>query len=126
MTEDLIERLRRICMVFPEAVEKAFGGHEPPAFRVRDKMFAMVATGDGNVSVWMKALPGALDVLVGGDTERFFSPPYVGSKGWIGVRLDLPGVPWPIVEELVTDSYRLIAPRRLSRLIGAADGDNAS
>jgi predicted DNA-binding protein (MmcQ/YjbR family) len=114
---DPIERLRAICMAFPEAHEKAFGGHEPPAWRVRDKMFAMVATGDGRVSVWMKAGPGAQDVLVGGDPERFFVPPYVGSKGWIGIRLDAGGVQWGMIEDLVADSYRMTAPKRLARLL---------
>jgi predicted DNA-binding protein (MmcQ/YjbR family) len=110
---DPIDKLREICMAFPEAVEKSFGGHEPPAFRVRDKMFAMVTTGDGRVSVWMKAEPGAQDVLVNGDPERFFVPPYVGKNGWIGIRLDAAGVPWGMVQDLVAESYRLIAPKRL-------------
>jgi predicted DNA-binding protein (MmcQ/YjbR family) len=114
---DAIDRLRAICMAFPEAHEKAFGGHEPPAWRIRDKMFAMVATGDGRTSVWMKAQPGAQDVLVGGDPERFFVPPYVGHKGWIGVRLDAGDVPWAMLEDLVADSYRLTAPKRLARLL---------
>jgi predicted DNA-binding protein (MmcQ/YjbR family) len=80
---------------------------------VRDKMFAMVTTGDGRVSVWMKAEPGAQDVLVNGDPERFFVPPYVGKNGWIGIRLDAAGVPWGMVQDLVAESYRLIAPKRL-------------
>lgn len=116
---EAIERLRAICMAFPEAVEKSFGGHEPPAFRVRDKIFASVSTGDGRVSAWMKAAPGAQDVLVSGDPERFFVPPYVGKKGWVGVRLDVDGVPWGMIEDLVADSYRLIAPKRLVKLLDA-------
>ena len=114
---DPIEKLREICMRFPEAHEKAFGGHEPPAFRVRDKMFAMVSTGDGRVSVWMKAGPGAQDVLVGGDPERFFVPPYVGHRGWIGIRLDVAGLQWGMIEDLVADSYRMTAPKRLLKLL---------
>jgi predicted DNA-binding protein (MmcQ/YjbR family) len=101
-------------MAFPEAVEKPFGGHDVPAYRVRDRMFAMMATGDGRVSFWCKALPGAQDVLVGGDPEHFFVPPYVGHKGWIGVRLDVDGVNWGLVAELVRDSYVLTAPKRLA------------
>jgi predicted DNA-binding protein (MmcQ/YjbR family) len=101
-------------MAFPEAAEKPFGGHDVPAYRVRDRMFAMMATGDGRVSFWCKALPGAQDVLVGGDPERFFVPPYVGHKGWIGVRLDVEGVNWGLVAELVRDSYILTAPKRLA------------
>jgi predicted DNA-binding protein (MmcQ/YjbR family) len=104
-------------MAFPEAAEKPFSGHDAPAYRVRDRMFAMMAIGDGRISFWCKALPGAQDVLVAGDPERFFVPPYVGHKGWIGVRLDVPGVDWDLVEELVRDSYVMTAPKRLSALL---------
>ena len=51
-------------------------------------------------------------MLIGSDPERFFAPPYVGPKDWIGVRLDRP-VDWEEVEALVTDSYRMTAPKRL-------------
>jgi predicted DNA-binding protein (MmcQ/YjbR family) len=119
---DPIERLREVCMAYPEAVEKPFGGHDAPCFRIRDKMFAMVSTGaDGsNLDVWMKAEPGAQDVLVRGDPVRFFIPPYVGSKGWIGVRLDTADTPWGIIADLVNDSYRMIAPKRLLKLLDAS------
>ena len=59
-----------------------------PTFRVRDKIFAMQKRCDGRISLWCKAPPGSQAILVGADAERFFVPPYVGSKGWIGVRLD--------------------------------------
>lgn len=101
-------------MALPEAHEKPFGGHDVPAWRVRDKMFVMVATGDGRVSFWCKALPGAQDILVDGDPDRFFVPPYVGHKGWIGVRLDVGGVDWGLIEELVRDSYVMTAPKRVA------------
>ena len=114
VTEDVIERLRAVCLALPEAVEKPFSGHDQPAWRIRDKMFVMVATGDGRLSFWCKALPGAQEVLAGSDPERFFVPPYVGSKGWIGMRLEVGGVNWGMVDELVCDSYRLIAPKKLA------------
>lgn len=107
-------RLREICLVLPEAVEKPFGGHTAPAFRVRDKMFASCM--ESQPAVMMKAPPGAQDILVGADPERFFVPPYVGSKGWIGVRLDS-GVDWGVVADLVSDSYRLTAPKSLAKLV---------
>ena len=81
-----IDRLRAICLALPEAEEKETWGD--PTFRVRDKIFAMEKRGDGRVSVWCKAPPGSQMVLVGADPERFFVPPYVGPKGWVGVRLD--------------------------------------
>jgi predicted DNA-binding protein (MmcQ/YjbR family) len=105
------ERLRAACLALPEAEEKQAWGDA--TFRVRDKIFAMVKTGDGRISVWCKAPPGSQQVLVGADPETFFVPPYVGPKGWVGMWLD--GKPdWDEVSALVTRSYRLIAPKRLA------------
>jgi len=105
------ERLRAACLALPEAEEKQAWGDA--TFRVREKIFVMVKTGDGRISVWCKAPPGSQQVLVGADPATFFVPPYVGSKGWVGMRLD--GKPdWDEVSALVTRSYRLIAPRRLA------------
>src|SRR5918992_4283596 len=85
MTTQPIDRLRAICLGLPEAVEKEAWGD--PTFRVRGKIFAMEKRGDGRVSLWCKAPAGSQMVLVGADPERFFVPPYVGHKGWIGMRL---------------------------------------
>ncbi len=109
-----LDRLRAICLALPEAAEKEAWGD--PTFRVRDKIFAMVKFGDGRVSVWCKAPEGSQAVLVGADPERFFVPPYVGHKGWVGIRLD-DGPDWAEVEALVRRSYRMIAPKRLAMLI---------
>jgi predicted DNA-binding protein (MmcQ/YjbR family) len=114
MPKQPIDRLRAICLALPEAVEKEAWGD--PTFRVRDKIFAMEKRGDGRSSLWCKAPPGSQMVLVGADPRRFFVPPYVGHKGWVGVRLD--GRPdWDEVAELVKRSYRLIAPKRLAALV---------
>ena len=86
MHEEPINRLRAICLALPEALEKATWGD--PTFRVRDRIFAMEKRGDGRISLWCKAPPGSQMVLVGADPEQFFVPPYVGSKGWVGMRLD--------------------------------------
>ena len=108
-------RLRRLCLALPEAAEKETWGD--PTFRVRDRIFAMAKRGDGRVSVWCKAPPGAQAVLVGAAPERFFAPPYVGAKGWVGMRLDR-GPDWEEVALLVGRSYRLVAPKRLAGLAG--------
>lgn len=111
-----IERLRRLCLALPEAVEKEAWGDA--TFRVRDKIFAMEKRGDGRPSLWAKAPPGAQEHLVAADPARFFVPPYVGPKGWIGMRLDR-SPDWSEVAEVVRRSYRLIAPKRLvARLDG--------
>jgi predicted DNA-binding protein (MmcQ/YjbR family) len=115
MATQPIDRLRAICLALPEAVEKEAWGD--PTFRVRGKIFAMEKRGDGRVSLWCKAPPGSQMVLVGADPERFFVPPYVGHKGWVGVRLDSKP-DWEEVAALVKRSYRLIAPKRLAALIG--------
>jgi predicted DNA-binding protein (MmcQ/YjbR family) len=109
-----VERLRAICLALPEASEKEAWGD--PTFRVRDKIFAMEKRGDGRSSLWCKAPPGSQAVLVGADPRRFFVPPYVGHKGWIGVRLD-DGPDWAEVALLVRRSYRLTAPERLAVLV---------
>jgi predicted DNA-binding protein (MmcQ/YjbR family) len=105
------DRLRKICLALPETQEKEAWGD--PTFRVRDKIFAMEKRGDGRVSVWCKAPPGSQEVLVGADPDRFFIPPYVGPKGWIGMRLDR-SPDWSEVAEVVRRSYVLIAPKRLA------------
>jgi len=105
------DRLREICLALPEATEKEAWGD--PTFRVRDKIFAMEKRGDGRVSVWLKAPEGSQAILVGGDPERYFFPPYVGHKGWVGVRLDS-RPDWEQVAALVERGYRLVAPKRLA------------
>jgi predicted DNA-binding protein (MmcQ/YjbR family) len=109
-----LDHLRTICLALPEAVEQQAWGD--PTFRVGGKIFAMEKRGDGRISVWCKAPPGSQMVLVGADPERFFVPPYVGHKGWIGMRLDQ-RPDWREVAEVVRRSYRLIAPRRLAALV---------
>lgn len=109
-------RLRALCLALPEAVEiEAWGD---PTYRVRDRIFAMEKRGDGRLSVWCKAPPGAQAVLVGADPDRFFAPPCVGPKGWIGIRLDAgadgAGPDWDEVAALVRRSFRLVAPKRVA------------
>ena len=70
----------------------------------------MEKRGDGRPSVWLKAPPGAQEVLVAADPARFFVPPYVGPRGWIGLRLE--AARWDEVAGHVLTSYRLIAPKR--------------
>ena len=114
MSAAALTRLRMICLALPEAVEKEAWGD--PTFRVRDKIFAMLKTGDGRVSLWCKAPPGSQTILVEADPERFFVPPYVGHKGWVGMRLDR-RPDWKEVALIVRRSYRLTAPKRLADIL---------
>jgi len=113
MRPDRLERLRKICLALPDATEKIAWGD--PTWRVRDKIFAM-AKGNypgGRPSVWMKGRDGTQDALMTIDPESFFVPPYVGHKGWIGVWMDRPRINWPMLEDLIAESYALVSkPRR--------------
>jgi hypothetical protein len=113
---DPIEQLRRICLRFPEATEKSFGGHTAPSFRVRDKLFVM--TSEDGTSMTCKAPPGDQAMLVAADPDRYFVPAYVGSKGWIGIRLD-PGLDWGEISEIAEESYRMTAPKKLAAELDA-------
>jgi hypothetical protein len=107
-----VARVRAICLGLPEAVEKPFGGHTSPAFRVRDKMFAVIS--EDGTTMTVKAPKGVQGILINSDPERFFVPKYVGSKGWVGIRL-VPGSPpdWEEVAEIIFESYAMTAPKRL-------------
>ena len=110
---ELLKKVRELCLSFPATSEKeAWGG---PTFRVKDKMFVMYLDGhhgDGRIALWCKADADDRDALVAGDGQRFFVPPYVGPKGWLGVRIDR-RIAWKRVSALVEQSYRLAAPRRV-------------
>lgn len=86
--EEHLHRLRRICMSFPETTETLSHG-EPTFFR--KKVYAMFANNhhsDGHVAVWVPAAPGVQEMLVSTSPRKFFKPPYVGCKGWIGIELE--------------------------------------
>ena len=114
MSDDLLERLRAICLALPDATEQEAWGD--PTFRVRNKIFAMQKTGDGRLSVWCKAPTGVQEMLVGSAPMRFFVPPYVGHNGWIGMRLESE-IDWDEVADLMESSYRMTASKRLAALL---------
>jgi len=108
--------VRAICLGFPEATEKTT--HGAPGFFIR-KQFAMLWPNGHHdrefAHLWCAADPGGQEALIA-TSERYFRPPYVGHRGWVGVRLD-GDVPWDEVPELLEDAYRLIAPARLVALL---------
>ncbi|MFE0023075.1 MmcQ/YjbR family DNA-binding protein [Amycolatopsis sp. NPDC059021] len=113
MADDALTRLRQVCLALPETTERL--SHGEPAWFVRGKKtFVMFADRhhDDRLAFWCPAPPGAQEELVGSEPDRFFRPPYVGHRGWLGVRLDV-DVDWAEIAEIVRDAYRLVAPKSL-------------
>jgi len=112
--ERTLARIRAICLGLPEASERL--SHGAPTFFVREKRaFLMVLTnhhGDGRFAIWCAAADGTQGMLVDAEPERFFVPPYVGGRGWLGVRLDR-GADWDELAGIVEDAYAEVAPAKL-------------
>jgi hypothetical protein len=118
MTDPLGE-VRAACLALPEVTERL--SHGAPTWFVRDKSAFVNFWVDGHHEhqfphLWCAAPAGSQAELIAGDPERFFRPPYVGHRGWIGVRID-DDVDWTEVAELCEDAYRTVAPTRLIRIL---------
>jgi hypothetical protein len=115
-----VQRLRKICLALPEATEKIAWGEL--TWRVRGKLFAQLDDhhhGAEHLAVWLPTPLGEQEAMIFTDPERFFRPPYVGPRGWVGVRIDRrPN--WAQVASLVEQAYRQVAPPRLLASLGAA------
>jgi predicted DNA-binding protein (MmcQ/YjbR family) len=119
MTHPARGRLGAICAELPEAECKEWGQHVQ--YRVRGKTFAYLLDdhhGDGILGVVAKAASGEARGLIEGDAKRYYAPPYLHHHGWVGLRLDRGFVDWEEVAGLVTDSYALVAPKKLVRQAG--------
>jgi hypothetical protein len=113
---DPLERLRALCLDLPEAHEVVAWGE--PTFRVRGKLFATYASpashhGAGRPAAWVNAAPANQALLVAAAPTRYFVPPYVGARGWVGVWLDR-RPPWREIAPLLRDAYARTAPRSLA------------
>jgi len=112
---DRLSRLRAICLSFPEGTERP--SHSAPTFFVRDKKSFVMLWADGHHQnqfphLWCAAPAGVQEELVETEPARFFRPPYVSHRGWLGVRLD-GKVDWTEIDEICRDAYRVIAPKTL-------------
>jgi hypothetical protein len=109
-----LTRVRAAAFALPEVEERI--SHGSPTFFVRGKksfvMFLDDHHGDGRLALWCAAAPGAQRELVEEDPDRFFVPPYVGGRGWLGVRLDV-RPDWDEVTSIVRDAYVQVAPKTL-------------
>ena len=112
--DQALELVRNICAELPETNERP--SHGAPTFFIRDKrsfvMFHDDHHGDGRLAIWCAAPEGVQSLVVDGEPTRFFVPPYVGHRGWIGLRLDIDPDAGEIAG-VVEDAYRTVAPKRL-------------
>ncbi|MDP9093730.1 MAG: MmcQ/YjbR family DNA-binding protein [Actinomycetota bacterium] len=111
---DPVEQLRQICLALPETTERL--SHGEPSFFIRDKK-QFVSLDDhhhnaAHLAFWCPAAPGVQEQLIAEDGDQFFRPPYVGHRGWVGVRIDR-GPDWSEVAAIVADAYRQVAPKQL-------------
>jgi hypothetical protein len=107
-----LERLRAVRETLSETSERP--SHGAPSFFYREKrcflMFMDNHHGDGRVAIWCAAPEGAQELLVAADPEKFFRPPYVGHRGWLGVMLH-GDVNWDEIAGIVEDAYLTVAER---------------
>jgi predicted DNA-binding protein (MmcQ/YjbR family) len=111
-----LTRLRKICLALPEAHEVEAWGE--PTFRVNNKLFAMYASatnhhGAGHHAVWVKSTPINQSLMIAAKPNRYFSPPYVGPSGWVGVRLD-GRVNWKELADVLRDAYDITVAKKKS------------
>jgi phosphoribosylglycinamide formyltransferase-1 len=125
-----LDRLTAICLALPEAACETHGNHASftvPTSAARSKKFAYYLDdhhGDGKVALSVRLPRGANAALVDEDPRRFYLPAYMAHHGWVALRLDLGAIDWDEVEELVADSYRLQAPKRLAALVPSSSGEH--
>jgi hypothetical protein len=114
--------VREICLALPQVSERP--SHGSPAFFATRQFLHLWPNGHHDHEfphLWCAAPPGAQDDLVGSAQPRFFRPPYVGGRGWVGVRLD-GDIDWGEIETLCEDAYRTVAPRQLLALLDSEAG----
>ncbi len=119
MSRDLVTAVRELCLAFPDCSEVL--SHGAPDFRVRGKTFASFLInhhGDGRIALWLALPDGAQAALVAAKPKHYFVPPYVGHRGWVGVRLDQ-GLSWREVGERVREAWDKVAPPKLAATLGA-------
>ena len=95
--------------------------HGSPTWFAGKKTFATFVDdhhGDGILGLWVAAPPGAQGEMVDQEPERFFVPPYVGGRGWLGVRLDR-SPDWDEVAGILEDAYRCVALQRMLAVLDA-------
>lgn len=123
MTSHLLSRLRQLCLGLPEAREvEAWGA---PTFRVKTIFATYSGPGkygsDARPSAWIKADGTSQALMVAAEPDRFFVPPYVGPRGWVGVYLDAE-TDWEGLEQLLWDAWRMSVPKKLAARYSLSGG----
>lgn len=114
--EKHVERVRKICLSLPEVTEKI--SHGEPTFFVKKKVFAMCSINhhnDGHIAVTVPAAIGVQVALIKSSPKKFYRPPYVGVRGWVGI--ELPKVNDKELAAHVREAWKLIAPEKLHALL---------
>ncbi|GAA1840031.1 MmcQ/YjbR family DNA-binding protein [Microlunatus capsulatus] len=116
-----LERVRALCLALPRATERP--SHGGPAFFADPRCFVMFLDdhhGDGRLALWCAAPEGVQAEQVALEPDRFFRPPYVGHRGWLGV------LPATLDDDelaaVVLDAYRCTASARARRELDARPG----
>jgi predicted DNA-binding protein (MmcQ/YjbR family) len=109
----LLARLRQICLALPEVRETTKWGH--PTFEAGKKMFAVLDRYEGRTCIAFRAPAERLPALL--EDDRFFAAPYAARHRWVCLHVDAP-LDWREVEQLLRDSYRQVA---LKRMLAALD-----
>lgn len=116
------ERIGRICNKLPEVTQRPGGERGLHiAYMVKKRTFAYFTEdhhGDGRLALICKAPAGDQAALISAQSDQYFVPPYLGHRGWVGYWLDTAHVDWTEVLELITDAFRMTAPRQLVLLLG--------
>ncbi|MEQ1567527.1 MAG: MmcQ/YjbR family DNA-binding protein [Myxococcota bacterium] len=111
---ELAERIRDLCERWPGVTHKV--SHGRPSYFAGGKNFLVLHEGGHHQNtfphLWCAAPPGVQDELLAAFPDRFFRPPYVGGRGWVGVRLDEP-LDWDGLGRQVEEAWRTVASDRL-------------
>lgn len=112
MKAESFSRIQELCLSFPETSERL--SHGAPTFFIRRKRaFVMYMDNhhdDGRLAIWCAAPQGVQEATVDASPEDYFVPPYVGHRGWLGVRLNR-GIAWNEIAGVVEDAYLVVAPQ---------------
>ena len=117
-----IDKIRQLCSALPGVSERV--SHGEPAWFVGGRLFATTADHhhDDRLGLWCAAPLGAQEALLSSAPERFFRPPYVGHRGWVGIYLDAGEPDWGEIAAILEAAHRQVAPRERKRRGPASTG----